>query len=132
MDNLKFAQFLLDRNIVNEETVFEALTIQQRMNPCAGQIAIREGYLTAKQALSTLSEQAGSYRYFGELAVELGYMTRQNMERILNIQHRCRPGLGEILVEMEKIDSDVCEKLLQKFHALQPSQCITLLKTGAR
>lgn len=112
-----FGQFLVNRGLVTEADIDEAMDIQQTRQTLLGQIAIREQYMTIRQVMHVLRDQAGTALQFGEVAVRLGYLDEPDVEELLNIQAGTKPELADILIEQGKLSAENCLRMLDEFHA---------------
>ena len=110
-----FGQFLIDQGEVDASQVREALDLMEDENATIGEIANREGYLTAVQASSVSAEQRTRDLSFGDLAVEMGFMQPQELVRTLQIQRECRLPIGEALARLGHLQSDRLGTLLDQY-----------------
>lgn len=104
MSDHTFCKYLLEKGIVEEDAIYEALNIQRDNSRPIGQIALKERRLTVKQVFAVLDAQVDDKRRFGEIAVDLGYVQAEDIEDLLLIQQKERPDIGEILLDLGKID----------------------------
>ena len=119
--DILFGEFLIEKGIVDEQAILDALDRQRKLNIPIGQLALKERKLTVKQVFHILNVQIDNKKLFGAIAVELGYITPEDVETLLTIQQDKRPRLGDILVEMKKINDSAKEILHSEFEKRQPN-----------
>jgi len=110
-----FGEFLIEKGLVDELAVLEALNYQREHTVPIGQIALKSRKLTVKQVFTILNTQVDNNKLFGVIAVELGYISQEDIDELLDLQSSQRPRLGEILVNMGKIDKTALEILHTDF-----------------
>ncbi len=134
MNSHRFGQFLIARGLVTKADIDAAVDIQQTRQPLLGQIAIREQYMTVRQVMDVLRNQAGTALHFGEVAVRLGYLDEPDVEELLTLQAGARPQLTDVLIEQNKLSAETYLKMLEEFHAtisgsIQPGMNIEITGT---
>jgi hypothetical protein len=118
MSDLRFGQFLINKDLITEEDLNEALWLQRKATPPIGKLSVRGKKLSIKQVNRILSAQIDTAKKFGAVAIELGYLVQEDVDELLLIQKTSRPKLGEILIQMGKIDRSRLGIELIKFEAL--------------
>ncbi len=111
----RFGAFLVDKGVVDEATLFDALNEQRARRIPIGKLATVERLLTVKQVMAVLREQAGTDRRFGRIAVDLGYLSEAGLFELLELQDRRCPRIGEILVERGHLTAAERDNLLAEF-----------------
>lgn len=111
----RFGEFLVNKGIVDEEAIWDALNYQRKQTIPIGKIALKEKKLTMKQILQILSAQTDTIKRFGEIAVEFGYLTEDDVSNLLEIQRKQRTPIGEILVELKKISKETLDRELTRY-----------------
>ncbi len=99
MKPLFFGQYLLDKEVITEQQLNDAVEYQRNHVERIGEIAVKEGYLTRDQARKVNFEQRLTDKMFGELAVSMGYLNEEQLERILTEQKNNHVHIGEALVK---------------------------------
>jgi len=95
-----FGKHLIDRGLITEIQLVEALDNQRRLTPNIGLVAREAGKLTVHQVLEVLNRQERSGGRFLEAAVELGFLRPGDVDTLLRRQRAQRPRLGKLLVQM--------------------------------
>lgn len=106
---LDFAQFLLDRELINLE---QATCIRRRSKHDRvpiGQLLITEGYCSVRQVMNlvAMQEENPGVR-FGELAIRSGHLTSIELDDVLRLQgeyryHQIEVALQQRLMPKEKL-----------------------------
>lgn len=115
---LEFGKFLVNRKIVDEEAILDALNYQRNETIPIGKVALKEDMLTMKQVLEILNVQSNKTnetKRFGEIAVELGYLKEKDIDYLLELQIKLRSPIGVILVELKKISLITLEQELTRY-----------------
>lgn len=115
----RFGQWLVNRGLVEESDIIEALNEQHRLTMPVGSLALRERLLSMKQVFSILNNQVDTPERFGETAVRLGYLTEAQVGALLELQRKSRPPIGELLVRAGLLDRDRLVRELSAFHERQ-------------
>jgi hypothetical protein len=117
MNSQRFGQYLVTRGILTEADLAATAELQHSRQSLLGQVAIREQYMTVRQVMDVLRNQAGTTKQFGEVAVELGYLDEPDVEELLVLQANTRPQLADILIEQGKLTAETYLRTLDEFHA---------------
>ncbi len=112
----RFGEFLVNKGIVEENAVLDALNFQRKEGIPVGKIALKEKMLTWKQIYQVLNAQFDTTKRFGEVAIELGFLVEEEVNRLLEIQKKLRLPLGKILVKLEKIDDETLDRELTNYY----------------
>ncbi len=110
-----FGQYLVEKKIITEEQLREALKLQKDKEKKFGEIAVSKKYLTEHQVNRIHYKQQKIDKLFGKLAVQMGYLSKQQVDEILNIQNELHLFLGEILISNGFTDESVIETELKKY-----------------
>lgn len=121
MQSERFGSFLVNRGVVSEGDILEALDLQRKTRPPIGKIALFKKLLTMKQVVNILNEQCDTHKLFGEIAVELGFLKTEDVEKILEIQKKEGPLLGDALVKLGKMEPQALERELGAYSSLAKS-----------
>ncbi len=74
-----FGTYLLSKNYVNTEQLFDAMQKLSSQHMKLGTLAIHAGLMTASEVDSIVVEQTHQDKRFGELAIEMGYLTENQV-----------------------------------------------------
>lgn len=91
--------YLLQKGIVTQEQLFNAMARLSQTHIKLGTIAIHEGLMTANEVDECLYVQTREDKRFGEIAVERGYLEDSQVEELLSKQTPDFVLLGQNLVE---------------------------------
>ncbi|GAB6041712.1 cyclic nucleotide-binding domain-containing protein [Endothiovibrio diazotrophicus] len=112
---LFFGEYLVNRGLVTEEQVLEALEAQRRQTPAFEKMALRLSLLNMKQVFLLLTAQASTDLSFPELAVRDGYLSADQAVFVLENIDRERPPLGDMLVELGTVSRPDMEGALEAY-----------------
>lgn len=110
-----FGQFLLDRGVINERQLQQALAYQNTVNIRVGTLAIDQGLMNHTQVQEIMELQKRRNQLFGELAIAQNYLTREQLEDLLKQQSDNRVYLGEVLLELHFITLEELERNLKEY-----------------
>jgi len=119
---LLFGDFLLERGLVSEQALNNALEAQFRDQILIGQLAVEEGFLSHDQVIQILRIQknaAADADKFGRIGVELGILTDEARLRLLEKQEEKTDFLGNILVSQGVLDPRQLVNAIKEHDALQ-------------
>lgn len=91
--------YLLQKDLVTKEQLFEAMARLSQSHIKLGTIAIHEGLMTANEVDECLYVQTREDKRFGEIAVERGYLTDEQVNDLLARQTPEFLLLGQNLVD---------------------------------
>ena len=119
-----FGKHLVDRGILSEATLLEALERQSRMRVSFGRLAYQLGLMTLDQVMQTLEVQreAGAELRFGAVATKLGFLEAEQVESILATQQETLMPLGQVLATLGYVDPETLDGELRRYLADEPSQ----------
>lgn len=110
---MDFAQFLVDRAVIDQERADRIRHRAKTERPQLGQLLITRGFLTVRKVMDlvALQEECPGVR-FGELAVRSGCITTLQLEETLNYQkgyryHQIEIALKEAFVSKETLYQQV-------------------------
>lgn len=104
--------YLLQRGIVTQEQLFNAMSRLSQTHIKLGTIAIHEGLMTAKEVDECLYMQTREDKRFGEIAVNRGYLTEEQVNDLLTKQTPDYILLGQNLVEDGVFSYEELERIL--------------------
>ncbi|SDB04858.1 hypothetical protein SAMN02910298_00068 [Pseudobutyrivibrio sp. YE44] len=91
--------YLLQKGLVTQEQLFDAMARLSQTHIKLGTIAIHEGLMTANEVDECLYVQTREDKRFGEIAVNRGYLTEDQVTELLSKQTPEFLLLGQNLVE---------------------------------
>ena len=118
---MHFSQYLLDNNIVSEESMQKALREQRTVRPTVGQLAMDRKWISKQGIFKILIAQndpnkAG--KRFGEIAVELDLLKISQVEELVLAQNNPSNFIGEILVKQDALTVSKLIKALSGFNKI--------------
>lgn len=114
-----FGQFLIDQGEVDASHVREALDLMEDANPTLGELAIKHGYMTQRQAAQVSATQRSEDLPFGDLSVKMGFLDADQLVDVVQRQATQRLPIGQALVRLGHIDADRLGTLLDAYKADQ-------------
>jgi len=124
-----FGQYLLEKNIIKREELWDAVEFQKLKNMDFGECAFAKGYITDEDIANLKSVQKQVDMKFGEVAIKLNILTPEQVEDVLTMQKKNHIFLGEALVEKGILISDVVERELSLFNQEQSKYIASDIKT---
>lgn len=110
-----FGNYLLSKEYITNEQLFDALKEKSQKHTRLGTLAIHSGLMTAAEVDSVIVEQTHQDKKFGELTIEMGYLTNEQVKTLLNIQSPDFLLLGQILLDKGIIDNTTLEKIIKDY-----------------
>jgi len=107
--------YLLQKGLVNQEQLFNAMSRLSQTHIKLGTIAIHESLMTAKEVDECLYVQTREDKRFGEIAVERGYLTEEQVTELLSKQTPDFILLGQNLVEDGVFSYEELERILFEY-----------------
>ena len=109
---MRLGEYLVNRGVVQEKDVYDALDHQQRNRVPIGALALKNKILTMKQVMTVLNQQCDTNKLFGEMAVQLGFMREKDVEDLLEEQRKLCPPIGEVLLKLNRVDAKTLDREL--------------------
>jgi hypothetical protein len=112
-----FGKHLVDRGLLTETQLLDALETQSSTRPSIGRISFELGFLDLDQIVEVIAEQEsgnGKLRFCAQ-AVALGFLTNDQRDELLAAQQDSRIPLGQTLVTMGLLASDDVAKELSDY-----------------
>jgi adsorption protein B len=111
----RLGQLLLERKLVSEEQLSEALKRQQRTYSRLGDILLDESLISYSVLIKAFEEHATvSGERLGEFLVGKGYISREQLDHAMNLQKVRFKSLGRILEEMQIITPETIAPILRE------------------
>lgn len=114
-----FGQYLVEKGIINRETLLKAVELQESVNLRFGEMALSMGLITEADVDRVHKAQWAEDLPFGEMAVKLGMLTRDQMDQVLTKQRNSHLYIGEALFKVGGLDQDELKRYLEEFKADQ-------------
>ncbi|BFM17872.1 hypothetical protein R50073_40550 [Maricurvus nonylphenolicus] len=89
---------LIERGLLSESQLQQALDIQRQTNPLLGELAIEYGLLTSQQVEDINTIQRQINQRFGDIAQERALLNADQVQQLLDIQQSRSLRLGDILI----------------------------------
>jgi len=111
----KLGQLLLDKKLVTEEQLAEALRRQRQTYSRLGDILLDESMITCADLNKAFVEHAAAPgEQLGEFLVGKGYISRELLEHAISLQKQRFRSLGEIVTEMQIGPSGMIDAVLRE------------------
>lgn len=94
----KLGEILVEGNLVSEQQLLAALSIQENNKKPLGEILVEQGYITKDKLEGALAKQYGSK--LGEILINAKVINLNQLEQALKIQRVELKPLGDILIEL--------------------------------
>jgi len=112
-----FGKHLVDKGLLSEQQLVDALEQQQQMRPSVGRLAFELEMLDLDQVVEIIDAQKGRELRFCALGVELGHLTPEQRQEILAEQLQASIPLGQVLAAMGLLTVEVLTEELDAYHA---------------
>jgi hypothetical protein len=126
-----FGRYLLDKSLVTEGQLSEALALQMDNNLCIGDMAVAADLLTTQQVAKLNDCQRQCDILIGDLAVQEGLLSTADLERLTSQQHYNNISIGEALIQVDAIKRHQLPDLLSDYHfcrARAHDECVVNLR----
>lgn len=114
MNTKFFGQFLLEKSIITQDQLLQALSIQREISPLLGELAVNLGWINMPQSEQINRLQMQQDKLFGDIAVELSLLSQLQVDELLEEQRKRRPYIGEILTELEYLNAEKLQGYLDE------------------
>jgi hypothetical protein len=104
---------LIERGLLSESQLEQALTIQRQTNPLLGELAIEYGLLSSQQVEDINTIQRQINQRFGDIAQERALLSADQIKQLLDTQQRRSLRLGDILIREGFISQTALSATLQ-------------------
>ena len=104
----RLGEILIESNLVSEQQLLAALSIQENSKKTLGEILVEQGYIAKEKLEAALAKQQGSK--LGEILINAKAINFEQLQRALDIQKAELRSLGDVLIELDYITQ---EKLLE-------------------
>ena len=121
-----FGHYLLDNNKLSSAQLTEAVEYQSAKNLSLGEIAVREEFITLKDAEKINDKQRSLDKRFGEVAIGLGLLSDKQIDLLLAAQKKEKVFFGEVLILKEFITKEELESELKLFEEQQKIEVVEL------
>ena len=121
-----FGHYLLDEGKLTNEQLTEAIEYQATRNLSLGELAVREGLISAKEADTINDKQRTLDKRFGEVAISLGLLSDPQIGDLLQIQKNEKIFFGEILILKNFMSEETLKNELARFEEQQNIEVVEL------
>ncbi len=111
----RFGEYLIDKGLITEEQLEDALAIQRAINRRLGTMATMEEIITVAELYDILDRQHMLKEPFGETAKLLCLINDKQLTDLLRRQQRDKMKVGEILVGLLYLQKLEMEAALDDF-----------------
>jgi hypothetical protein len=115
---LFFGQFLLERGVITNEALEDALAFQRESNRRIGEMAMEKSYLTPEQVDRIFAEQQVRDEPFGVIALQMRYLSRKQLDDLLFTQTIYSTHLGEAMLMRGHITSEQFVEYLKQYNEM--------------
>lgn len=113
----RFGRFLVEKGLITEEALLQALVRQVEELPCVQSIVQESKVLSVQEQLATFERQWQTGAEFRRSALELGFWSDHLQQEVRQRLVAKRKPLGQLLVEQGKLTLDQLTKALDEFVA---------------
>lgn len=114
-----FGQYLVENNLVNRESLLQAIELQEQKNLKLGEMALSMGYVTQADIERAHNAQMSKDMKLGDLLVEMGILTLNQLNEVITRQKNTHLYIGEALVQIGALTNDSLVQYLADFKADQ-------------
>ncbi len=114
-----FGQFLIEKDIITNESLLHAIELQERTNLKLGEMALAMEYITQADIDRAHKAQLSKDMKLGDLLVDLGILTLPQLLEVIARQKATHIFIGEALVKVGAITPEKLETALEAFKADQ-------------
>ncbi|MFC1645730.1 hypothetical protein ACFL2Y_00950 [Candidatus Omnitrophota bacterium] len=111
----KLGEILTEKNLVTEQQLLAALSIQKDSKKPLGEILIEQNYIPREKLEAALAKQYGSR--LGEILINANMIKFNQLQEALNIQKNGLRALGDILIELNYVsEEDLIEAQAKQYN----------------
>lgn len=107
-----FGNFLLNKEIITSQQLFEIFQEEKDCHVQLGLLALNKGFMTLKEIEEVNEAQLVTDKRFGEIAIEKGYLSIEKLEELLIGQKSSYLLLSQILLDKKILTMEQISKLL--------------------
>lgn len=111
-----FGQYLVQRGMISQVQLQEALALQERRNQLVGTLAAARGYMREEQIRETIRRQKTLDLPFGTVAARLGFLSPRQLDDLLFTQNVHTTHVGEALMELGHLSNEAFSRMLQDYN----------------
>ncbi|MFH1622114.1 MAG: hypothetical protein ABIA97_03220 [Candidatus Omnitrophota bacterium] len=100
----RLGEILVEGNLVSEQQLIAALSIQENSKRPLGEILIEQQYITREKLEGALAKQYGSK--LGEILINAKVINFDQLQQALKIQRMDFRSLGDILIELKHVTEE--------------------------
>ena len=113
----KLGEILVESNLVSEQQLLAALSIQENSKKPLGEILVGQGYIAKEKLEAALAKQQGSK--LGEILINAKVINFEQLQRALDMQKAELRPLGDILIELNYVIEDKLIEAQAKQYSLE-------------
>ena len=113
----KLGEILIESNLVSEQQLLAALSIQENSKKPLGEILVGQGYIAKEKLEAALAKQQGSK--LGEILINAKVINFEQLQRALDMQKAELRPLGDILIELNYVIEDKLIEAQAKQYSLE-------------
>ncbi|MFC1708515.1 hypothetical protein ACFL2J_00445 [Candidatus Omnitrophota bacterium] len=113
----KLGEILIEGNLVTEQQLLAALSIQRDSKKPLGEVLIEQGYIPREELEAVLAKQYGSK--LGEILIASKAINFNQLQQALDVQKTKRLALGSIFIELGLISEEALSKAQAKQYNLE-------------
>ena len=111
----KLGQMLLDRNLVNQDQLNEALRLQRQSYARLGDILLDESAISWEILKQAFEEHAAApEELLGAFLVRRGYITSVQLDQAMNLQQMRFRSLGSVMTQMQLVTPGIMDAILRE------------------
>ncbi|MBL7197269.1 MAG: hypothetical protein ISS47_04165 [Candidatus Omnitrophica bacterium] len=111
----KLGEILIEGNLVSEQQLLAALSMQEDSRKALGEILVEQGYISKEKLEAALAKQYGSR--LGEILINAKVINFDQLQQALNIQKTGLHALGDVLIELGHVtEEDLIEAQSQQYN----------------
>lgn len=130
-----FGCYLLNKQLVTDAQLAQAIEVQSGRNLCIGELAVQDGLLTQTQVTSLNKDQCVCDMRLGEIALHKGWLSEADLQQLLQRQRLSNISIGEALIQTGALRSQQLSDLLTDYHfcrARSHDRCILRLRESGQ
>ncbi len=114
-----FGQFLIEKDLITNDSLLHAIELQERTNLKLGEMALAMELITTSDIQKAHNAQLSKDMKLGDLLVDLGILTSAQLQEVIARQKATHIYIGEALVKVGALTAESLEKALEAFKADQ-------------
>ena len=121
-----FGHYLLDEGKITNEQLMEVIEYQSKNNLSLGELGVRDGFISTKEADTINDKQRSLDKRFGEVAISLDLLRDIHVEKLLETQKKEKKFFGEVLIIKNFMDKETLDNQLARFKEQENIEVVKL------